>query len=120
MNRTDDRADKSLPVTGEVGGEGGSFADPTHQVSTFRGDIERTGGAGGSASAATQASHRDQMSGSDPDRGMIRYPTEPPSPAGATEGRRIGTGAWRHGLIGAAAGAAVAFGITRLRNRSRG
>ena len=29
MSGTDDRADKSLPVTAEVGGEGGSYADPT-------------------------------------------------------------------------------------------
>ncbi len=32
MSRTDDRADIALPVTAEVGGEGGSFADPTAVV----------------------------------------------------------------------------------------
>jgi len=39
---TDDRADKKLPVTGEVGSEGGSFADPTYQVTEFEGDLGRT------------------------------------------------------------------------------
>ena len=38
---TDDRADKKLPVTGEVGSEGGSYADPTYQVSEFDGDLGR-------------------------------------------------------------------------------
>lgn len=42
MSRTDDRADKKLPVTGEVGSEGGSYADPTYQVSEFDGDLGRT------------------------------------------------------------------------------
>ena len=41
MGRTDDRADKKLPVTGEVGSEGGSYADATMQISTFEGDIGR-------------------------------------------------------------------------------
>ena len=38
MSGTDDRADTSLPVTAEVGGEGGSYADPTLQVATFKGE----------------------------------------------------------------------------------
>ena len=42
MSRTDDRADKKLPVTGEVGSEGGSYADPTYQVSEFDGDLGET------------------------------------------------------------------------------
>ncbi len=42
MSRTDDRADKKLPITGEVGSEGGSFADPTYQVSEFEGDVGKT------------------------------------------------------------------------------
>ena len=42
MSRTDDRADKKLPVTGEVGSEGGSYADPTYQVSEFDGDVGET------------------------------------------------------------------------------
>jgi hypothetical protein len=42
MSRTDDRADKKLPVTGEVGSEGGSYADPTYQVAEFEGDLGTT------------------------------------------------------------------------------
>jgi hypothetical protein len=41
MSQTDDRDDKSLPVTGEVGSEGGSYADPTVQVPTFKEDLGR-------------------------------------------------------------------------------
>ena len=39
MSRSDDRREKTLPVTAEVGGEGGSYADPTLQVPTFDNDI---------------------------------------------------------------------------------
>ena len=42
MSGTDDRADKKLPVTGEVGSEGGSYGDPTMQVATHEGDLGRT------------------------------------------------------------------------------
>jgi hypothetical protein len=42
---SDDRANTKLPVTGEVGSEGGSFADPTYQVTEFEGDLGRTAGA---------------------------------------------------------------------------
>ena len=31
-----------MPVTGEVGSEGGSYADPTYQVTEFEGDLGRT------------------------------------------------------------------------------
>jgi hypothetical protein len=50
--------------------------------------------------------------------GMVRYPTEPPSPPGATEGRRIGDYRWRNGLLGIAAGAAALFVASRVRRRS--
>ena len=43
MSGTDDRADKALPVTGEVGSEGGSYADSTYQVPTFDEDLKDTG-----------------------------------------------------------------------------
>lgn len=43
MSRTDDRADKALPVTGEVGSEGGSYADPTNQVAAFEGELKEVG-----------------------------------------------------------------------------
>lgn len=39
MSKTNDRADRKLPVTGEVGSEGGSYADATLQVSTFDQDL---------------------------------------------------------------------------------
>lgn len=42
MKRTDDRADKKLPVTGEVGSEGGSYADPTYQVAELEGELGET------------------------------------------------------------------------------
>lgn len=42
MSRTDDRADQKLPVTGEVGSEGGSYADPTYQVAEVEGDAGET------------------------------------------------------------------------------
>ena len=41
MGGTDDRANTKLPVTGEVGSEGGSFADPTLQIAPFEGDLGR-------------------------------------------------------------------------------
>jgi hypothetical protein len=37
MAAQDDRIDKTLPVTAEVGGEGGSYADATVQADTFKG-----------------------------------------------------------------------------------
>jgi hypothetical protein len=33
----DDRTNDKLPVTAEVGGEGGSYADATQQAETFKG-----------------------------------------------------------------------------------
>lgn len=41
-SRSDDQRERQFPVTGEVGGEGGSFADPTLQVPTFHDDVPRT------------------------------------------------------------------------------
>ena len=61
---TDDRADTALPVTGEVGSEGGSYADPTTQVAEFTGDLGRT------------------AESAEPDKGdahtgdAVKYPTE--------------------------------------------
>lgn len=42
MSRSEDRREHKLPVTAEIGAEGGSYADPTTQVSTFEGDVPRT------------------------------------------------------------------------------
>ena len=64
MSRTDDRADKKLPVTGEVGSEGGSYADPTYQVSEFEGDLGRT-------AEATEPDKGDAQTGD-----AVKSPTE--------------------------------------------
>jgi hypothetical protein len=117
--------DTRLPVTGEVGSEGGSFADATSQVSTFEGDIHTAPGRGGASSSATQATRSDQVRGTAgaaadaPASGVVRYPTEPPHPPSATEGRRTGGMDWKTGLVGAAAGAAVAMAVSRLRRRTK-
>lgn len=42
MSHPDERADRKLPVTGEVGSEGGSYADATYQVAERDGDIGKT------------------------------------------------------------------------------
>lgn len=108
MPGKDDR-DGTLPVTAEVGSEGGSFADPTVQVATFEGDVAREQGHDGRPrreEGADPASH-----------GVVRYPSEPPPPTDATDGRRSARLNWRTGLASAAAGAAVALAVTRLRGR---
>jgi hypothetical protein len=117
MSQTDDRRDRTLPVTAEVGSEGGSYADPTSQVTTFEGDIERSSGHGGTSSIANYATRTDAegSAAGHTEGGMVRYPTEPPSPASATEGYRAGASQWRSAVIGAAAGVALAYGIHRLR-----
>lgn len=66
MSGTDDRADKKLPVTGEIGSEGGSYGDPTLQISHFEGDLGRT---------ADAAEPEGVESGADD---VIKYPNEPP------------------------------------------
>jgi hypothetical protein len=86
--RTNDRADTMLPVTAEVGSEGGSYADPTHQVATFGKPLDELEEAGGAESIATQAIRGAEVTpdslrtGPDPADGLVRYPTEDPaSPA---------------------------------------
>ena len=37
MERTDEKPESRLPVTAEVGDEGGSYAEPSLQVETFSG-----------------------------------------------------------------------------------
>lgn len=64
MSKTDDRADKKLPVTGEIGSEGGSYGDPTLQISTFDGDLGRT--------AEAVEPEKVQSGGDD----VIKYPNE--------------------------------------------
>jgi hypothetical protein len=60
--------DEKLPVTAEVGGEGGSYADPTFQEATERGDIE-------SESRPIPSEHI-VPPGPDPAEGMKKPPTE--------------------------------------------
>lgn len=100
MSGTDSRTKPQLPITGEVGSEGGSFADPTVQVATFEGDVART-----RAAAAPEAPGSTG--------GFVRYPTEPPDARVAT-GLRRGFD-WRTGLAGAAAGVLVAMAAARFR-----
>jgi hypothetical protein len=66
MSGTDDRADKKLPVTGEVGSEGGSYADATHQVATFDEDL--------ATHAQAVEPEGEQSDGSD----VKKYPDEAP------------------------------------------
>jgi hypothetical protein len=116
----DKNRDTTLPVTSEVGSEGGSFADATTQVSTLDGDVRTLRGRGGASSSATQATRSEQIRGTrgapaETPGGIVRYPTEPPHPPSATEGRRMGGMDWKTGLAGAAAGAAVALALSALR-----
>ena len=134
---TDDRANRALPVTAEVGGEGGSYADPTLQVPTFHGQVEYIDSPAGAASVAGDAIGFDEVAaggvgaGPDPAGGMIRYPTEDPASPRASDlassparpsphaGRGLN---WRGGVIGAVAGlagAALAGGLSRRRRRGR-
>lgn len=120
-----ERRDTRLPVTEEVGSEGGSYADATNQVMTFSGPANPNASPADAIAGRMpiEPEARDPFSGTsigtddDTASGMIRYPTEPPSPADAREGRRIGGYPWRSALIGAAAGALVVVGLSRLRQR---
>ena len=42
MSHRQNRVDRKLPVTGEVGSEGGSYADATYQVAERDGDVGKT------------------------------------------------------------------------------
>lgn len=82
MSGTDDRADKTLPVTAEVGDEGGSYADPTNQAETFAGpegnrrvDADRVAAAppgrvAGGVSSEARQDHDDEPG--------VKHATEPP------------------------------------------
>jgi hypothetical protein len=76
----EDRKDDKLPVTAEVGGEGGSYAEATQQAETFKGAAgnrridpksvtDRDGVVTGAAAEGEQV--RD-------DPGMVKHATEPP------------------------------------------
>jgi hypothetical protein len=124
MHRNEDGEDP-LPVTAEIGSEGSRYADPTTQVATFTGpdqpNVTPTDAYRGETSVATHSAPIDTMPAGGPtvgpSDGRVHYPSEPPSPASATESQRMGLRPWRTGLMGAAAGAAVALAVARLRNR---
>lgn len=76
MSRTDDRTHPPLPVTSEVGGEGGSFADPTTQVASREGQLDRTESDGDSetASRPVRSESVTANTADDVKRGMAKYP----------------------------------------------
>jgi hypothetical protein len=119
-NRTDDRADKRLPVTAEVGSEGGSYADPTTQVATFGNE----GSGLGTVDHPSNDNHGYALEhglsdavahGTDSTPVMHRYLTDPPPPGPA---RRPALN-WRAATVGAAAGAAGAALALAFRRRRR-
>ena len=84
MKKVEHRADEKLPVTGELGGEGGSFGDGTVQAETFKGafgndrvDPKRVGPAEGDAAAA--AEEGEQVRSPDAE---VKHATEPPDRPG--------------------------------------
>jgi len=111
----DIRQDDTLPVTAEVGSEGGSYADSRLQVATL-GDERAAGGAdrSGSAAAASPVSSSESAGGyAGPTPGMKRYPTESPG-----KPRRRGRAPrWAAGALGLAAGAAGALLVTGVLRR---
>jgi hypothetical protein len=68
MSDTPKYRDEKLPVTGEVGGEGGSYADPTFQRATEEGDID--------IASTPGAPDHIVPPGPDPDQGMKKPVTE--------------------------------------------
>ena len=80
MKDTDDRKPASLPVTSEVGGEGGSFADPTVQVASFEGHLDRVRSDGDSETASRPVRSESVSANADDDvkSGVARYPNEKP------------------------------------------
>lgn len=101
---SDDSTEGRLPVTSEVGSEGGSYADPTVQVATFRGDVPRVQGHDGAGShAATHAAD---------DGAMLRYPTE--SPEDPLRSRAMSFD-WRSAAFGLGAGVFLMALLSRAR-----
>ena len=62
--RKEDDGKEGLPVTGEVGSEGGSYSDATVQVSTFNDDVGKT----------AEASEPGKVTSGKDD--VLRYPDE--------------------------------------------
>jgi hypothetical protein len=78
MNDTDDRRRASLPVTAEVGDEGGSFADPTAQVAAFEGEPGRCESVARSETASRPVRSEAISANADEDvkKGIVKYPNE--------------------------------------------
>lgn len=82
MGRTDDRRDdRTLPVTSEVGDEGGSFSDRALQEATFEGDVPRIDRR---VEPTPAPEHITSEEAESPAEGMTTYPTDrpdaPPAP----------------------------------------
>jgi hypothetical protein len=117
-----------LPVTREVGSEGGSYADAMQQRATFTGpanpNVSPVDAMAGNMSVASYRISEGSLTGTeiggveDAGGGMIRYPTEPPSPPDAAQGRSVTVHPWRNGLFGLAVGTAALIGVSLLRRRS--
>jgi hypothetical protein len=89
MDDTKRYRDEALPITAEVGGEGGSFADPTYQQTEAtppgQDGLRRsddTSQPNAASEVAHNANHRGEIAegsvGADPGpaEGMKKYPTE--------------------------------------------
>jgi hypothetical protein len=116
----DTRAREPLPVTAEVASEGGSYADATHQVATFTGDVPHESGEGTSSAVRDDAAYAVRRGSATDDRtgGMVHHATEPSTREAA--GWLTGGGASRRNifLIGLGAGA-LAAAFFRRRGRPR-
>jgi hypothetical protein len=111
----DDRANQTLPITGEVASEGGSYAEPTMQVATLGREADTRNNADqplrDTHGYALRHESIEGVGSETPD--LQRYPTEPPAP----RARRLAAVNWRAGALGAAAGAAGAALAMAFRRR---
>ncbi|HXW07997.1 MAG TPA: hypothetical protein VD833_22395, partial [Vicinamibacterales bacterium] len=105
--------DRRLPITTEVGGEGGSYADATLRQATFDGDTPRLDHRASSTSQSPPAS--EGGSAADIIEGgphLVRHASDPPQAQSARESRRTGRWTWQRKLIAGFAGA-LAVGLVR-------
>lgn len=108
-------SDDRLPVTAEVGSEGGSYADPTIQIATFSGEADE--GVGRTDAVSRETLEWAGLDDNESATALLRYPTEPPA-AAEERGRVLSGHPWRKGLVGVAAGTAAIIGAARLRRRA--
>ena len=78
MKDIDERRTATLPVTAEVGGEGGSFADSTAQVASVEGRLDRidSDGDGEIASRPVRSESVSANAAEDVRKGVVKYPSE--------------------------------------------